>query len=62
MGSESFVAKTRDKLGVKAKARKVIGQDGTYRLRESPGSYNGVFSPEKAILRPQNEIFWEDID
>lgn len=61
-GSESFVAKTKDKLGVKAKGRKVIGENGTYELSESPVSYNGIFGYEKDSLRPQNGYFWEDTD
>jgi putative transposase len=60
--SASFVATTKDKLGFKAKGRRVIGEDGTYELKESPASYNGVFGHEKAPLSPQNEHLWEDTD
>jgi len=62
VGSESFVAATKDKVGFKAKGRKVIGENGTYELRESPASYNVILGHEKASLRLQNEYFREDTD
>jgi len=36
-------------LGIKAKGRKVVGNDDTYELRESQSSYNDVFGPKKAL-------------
>lgn len=45
-------------LGVKAKGRKVIGADDMYEMREGQGSYNDVFGPKKATLRPKNAYFW----
>lgn len=38
VGSEAFVAGTKDKLGVKVRGREVTGEDGTHVLRESPAS------------------------
>jgi hypothetical protein len=44
-------------LGVKAKSRKVVGNNGTYELREEQSSYNDVFGPKKSVLRPKNAYF-----
>ena len=60
VGSESFVTMTKEKLGIKAKGRKVVGEDGSYVLQEPPASYNGIFGLENGVLRAQNEHFWED--
>jgi hypothetical protein len=45
-----------------AHPREVVGGDGSYELREPPAHYNGILGHEKAVLRPQNEYSWEDID
>ena len=60
VGSISNVAATKEKLGFKAKGRKVVREGGSYELRESPAPYKGIFGYENGILRPQNEYFWED--
>jgi len=36
VGSESFVMMTKEKLGIRTKGREVVGEDGSYVLRESP--------------------------
>jgi hypothetical protein len=54
-----MISKVR--LGIKAKGREIHGQDGSYRLRESPAPYKGNFEPENEALRLENEYFWEDI-
>jgi hypothetical protein len=59
-GSEAFVAATKEKLGFKAKGREVIGVSGSYELREPPAPYKGILRHENAVLRPQNEYFWEN--
>jgi hypothetical protein len=60
VGSESFVTMTKEKLGIRAKGREVVGEDGTYVLQEPPGSYSAIFGQENTVLRAQNEHFWED--
>ena len=60
MGSESFVTMTKEKLGIKAKGRKVVGEDGSYVLQEPPAAYNSIFGLENGVLRAQNEHFWGD--
>jgi len=58
MGSEAFVAATKEKLGFKARGREVIGVNGSYELREPPAPYKGLLGHENAVLKRQNEYFW----
>ena len=60
VGSESFVAITKEKLGSKAKGREVIGEDGSYVLQESPAPYDSILGHENDVLSPENCFFWED--
>jgi putative transposase len=60
VGSESFVTMTKEKLGIKAKGRKVVGEDGSYVLQEPAAPYNGIFGLENEVLKAQNEHFWDD--
>lgn len=60
VGSEAFVAATKEKLGFKAKGREVIEVNGSYELRESPAPYKDILGHENPVLRPQNAYFWED--
>jgi hypothetical protein len=60
VGSDMFVRDTKEKLGVKAKGRKVVGKGGTYELRESPALYKGILGHKNAGLSPQNDYFWQD--
>ena len=59
VGSESFVMMTKEKLGIKAKGREVVGEDGSYVLRESPSPYNSILGHENDVPRPQNAYFWD---
>jgi len=61
VGSEQFVAATKEKLGFKAKGREVVGRGGSFELKEAQMPYRGIFRPENAILGPQHQYFWEDI-
>jgi hypothetical protein len=61
VGGEEFVAATKEKLGFKAQGREIIGESGTYELREPPVPYGGIFGYENAALRPENEYFWKDL-
>jgi len=51
---------TKEKVGIKAKGREVVGEDGSYVLRESPASYSVVLGHENDVLRPENAYFWDD--
>ena len=60
VGSETFVTETKAKLGFRAKGRQVIGEHGSYSLRETQSPYRINFDDENAVLRPRNEYFWKD--
>jgi putative transposase len=60
VGSEAFLAATKEKLGFKARGREVIEVNGSYELRESLTPYKGILGDENVVLRPENECFWED--
>jgi len=42
VGSEGFVMATKERLGFKARAREVIGGEGSYELKESSRPYRGI--------------------
>ncbi len=49
-GSKGFVEDINEKLGIRAKGRKVEGSRGLYHLREAQAAYNSNFTPEKGVL------------
>jgi hypothetical protein len=59
VGSESFVRDTKERLGIKAIGREVIGSNGIYELREPGVSYNANFDPENGDLRHENAFYWD---
>ena len=61
VGSKMFVEDTKEKLGMKAHGREVIGEDGTYQLREELEPYGHTFNPQNDDLRLGNRYFWNDI-
>jgi putative transposase len=62
VGGKSFVAETKDRLGVKVKGRKIIEGDGGYELRDPSGSYNAISMHEKAPLSFENSFKWDNFD
>ena len=48
----------KEKLGIRAKGRKVEGSGGLYHLREAQAAYNSDFTPENSDLRAKNTYFW----
>ena len=58
VGSKKFVETTKERLGIKAKGRRVLGGNGAYELREPAVSYMGDFEPENDSLSPENTYFW----
>jgi hypothetical protein len=61
VGSEQFVAATKQLLGSKAKGRQVIGENETYELREAAAPYRAHFDLKNSVLRPENTYFWNAI-
>jgi REP element-mobilizing transposase RayT len=60
VGSKAFVRDTKERLGIKAVGREVIGDGGSYELRESEVSYGANFSPENGHLRQENAFFLDE--
>jgi hypothetical protein len=60
VGSLAFGTETKERLGVRAKGRKLVGTGESYELREPPAPYNGISGPENEALRLQNEYYWKN--
>ncbi len=53
-GEDVKLSVTQEKLGIKARGRKVVGNSDTDELREVQSSCDDVFDYEKGILRSKN--------
>ena len=60
VGSEAFVRDTKERLGIKAVGREVMGGEGSFELREMEVPYEANFTPEKADLSQENGFFWDE--
>jgi putative transposase len=60
VGSEEFVESTKDRLGIKAKGRKVFRNNGAYELREPAAPYKALLDPKNDVLKPENAFFWRN--
>jgi hypothetical protein len=58
VGSKRFVEATKDRLGIKAKERRVLGEDGSYDLREPAAAYGRDFGPKNGSLRLESTYSW----
>jgi putative transposase len=58
VGSKSFVDNIKEKLGIRAKGRKVEGSRDLYHLREAQAAYNSNFTPNNSDLRAKNTYIW----
>jgi putative transposase len=58
VGSERFIAATREKLGYLANGRKIIEKDDTFSLREPHISYNTDFDHQNSLLSFENAYYW----
>jgi hypothetical protein len=59
VGSEAFVRDTKEKLGIRAVGREVIGANGSYELREPGAGYESNFSTENVGLSEENTFYWD---
>jgi hypothetical protein len=50
----------KEKLGIRAKGRKVEGSRDLYHLRETQVAYNSNFNPENDVLSAKNTYFWRN--
>ena len=58
VGSEPFVRETKEKLGIRAVGREIIGEGGSYELRESETPYESVFDLQNGDLSHANTYHW----
>jgi len=58
VGNKRFVETTKDLLGIKAKGRRVMGEEGSYEVREPPAAYGRDFGPKNSSLSLNNTYFW----
>jgi putative transposase len=61
VGSEQFVLKIQDRLGVRGKSRGVTANGDAFVLHESPEIYEANFYPENLTLTTNNHVLWEEI-
>lgn len=59
VGSEGFVRNTKEKLGIKAMGRDVIGENGPYELREPETPYGANLGPRNEDLSQENTFYWD---
>jgi REP-associated tyrosine transposase len=60
VGSKSFVEGIKEKLGIRAKGRKVEESGGLYHLREAQLPYDSDFTSGNSDLRAKNTYFRSD--
>ena len=58
VGSEPFVRETKEKLGIRAVGREIIGEGASYELRESETPYESVFDLQNGDLSLANTYYW----
>lgn len=58
VGSLEFVERTKEKLGVRAKGRKVLEDHEGCQLREPSMSYDSDLVAENGDIGPENAYFW----
>lgn len=59
VGSEEFIGKIQQQLGLRAKGRSVTTENEGTTLKESQAPYNTFFLGKKGTLRPNNSYFWD---
>ena len=59
VGSKSFIDKTKEQLGNRARGRKAIEKAGIYELREGQSSYSDDFAYKNSGLRAKNMYKWD---
>ncbi len=59
VGSEDFVRRTRQRIGIKVKGRKVVEKGGAFTLREPMSDYGQYSGPENNPIVPENRYLWD---
>ena len=52
---------TKERLGIKAKGRRVTAQNSSYELREPTAPYRGIFGVKNGLLGLENAYSWDEI-
>ena len=60
--TKAFIEATAERLGIRAKGRKVIREAKTCMLQEPAVAYGVNFATENDVLCPDNSYFCNDID
>jgi len=58
LGGEAFVRGIKERLGIRAKGRKVVRVESRFELREISALYVDVFGEENVDLSGENTFFW----
>jgi len=63
VGSEEFVRRTRQRIGIKVKGRKVVEKGGAFTLREPMSDYGLYSGPENSPIVPEKYYhkMWLDL-
>jgi len=59
VGSRSFIEKTKEQLGNRARSRNAFENKGTYELKEGQISYSDDFAHKNSGLRAKNMYKWD---
>ena len=59
MGSKSFIETIKEKLGILAKGRKILENDGDFQLREDMGAYIANSDIKDGDIGDQNAYYWD---
>ncbi len=54
-----FVRKTRKRIGIKVKGRKVVEKGGAFTLREPMSDYGLYSGPGNSPIVPENRYLWD---
>lgn len=60
VGSQEFVERTREELGIRAKGREARETEGQFELREPGVFYSGLFPAQMGDIGPQNTYLWSN--
>ena len=60
MGSEEFVERTKEQLGIRAKGREVREMERQFELREPGALYKGHFGSENDDIGAESTYCWDD--
>ena len=61
VGSKSFVETIKEKMGILAKGRKMLENDGAFHLREERESYIVDYGSKKVDIEGQNSYYWDSV-